>query len=194
MGSAIHPAALFQKISFHSGIELRYEKTLSEGLELDFEQASLDELFQFIDLNFSTLKAYSKTKDGKEVLTSLTVLPKGQFQSSELVLAFNPIKEAIAHKQKSTPTHAQKIYVTRIQQLEVKVQQHLDDMAQKAITREEKQTKRSIERKEQHQAERKALAKELREIKTADPEMYQRKVKIMSWKYPDLVNAIDNPL
>ncbi len=192
-GNALHPAAVFQKISLHSGIEIRYDKSLVSGMNLDIHDASFNEVLEFIDLKYSTLKAYSKNAHNQEVLTSLSILPKGQFQSGELLLALDPVTEAVAHKQQSTTPQAQQVYVTRIQQLELKVQKELSELADKEIERGERQEQRRQDHANRKQAKKNTLVKKLQEIKQTDPETYQRQLKIMSWKYPNLENDINKP-
>lgn len=193
MGDSIYPGAFFQKVSLYSGIELRYEKSISEGLNLEFEQTNINELIRFIETEFSTLKAYSKNAENQEVLVSLTVLPKGQFQSSELLLALEPIREAIAHKQNSTPSQAQQVYVTRIQSLELKAQKKLAKMTESAMQRQEAQAKREKQRKEKKIAEKQRLAVELKELRRTSPELYERKLEVLAWKYPDLQEPLETP-
>jgi hypothetical protein len=191
-GKAIHPAAFFKQIILHSGVEIHYEKYLSDGLNLDFEGSDINEIFNFIDTNFSTLKAFIKNNEDNEILTTLTILPKGNFQSSNLVLALNPIREAVAHKQQTTPLNAQEVYITRTQKMDLKIQQNLERMASKEIEHKEKQRQKRNIKKENTSSEKNALIKEFRELKVSNPEIYQRKIEIMSWKYPDLKDAIES--
>lgn len=190
-GKSIHPAAFFQKISLYSGIEIHYEKTLSEGLDLDFKDANTKEILNYIDTKFSTLKSFTKNNRNQETLITLTILPKGDFQSTNLALALNPIREAVAHKQQTTPTNAQEVYITRTQKMDFKIQQNLEKMASKTIEKEEiQQQKRNI-KKDKKSKDKKTLVKELRDLRVSNPAIYQRKLEIMSWKHPNLKDSVE---
>ena len=186
IGSDLHPSALFQKVSFHSGVEIRYEKSLQEGMDIELKQVEIEKIIRFIDSEFSTLKSYRKNSKGDSVLTSLTILPRGKFQSSELVLALNPVKEAVAHKKGETPEKAQKVFVTRLESLEIKVRDQLENLAQQEIKRSENKKTKELERNKNKRAERKQVVEELRELKKTDVALYERKLKVYSWRYPNL--------
>lgn len=191
-GEKVHPAEFFKKVSFFSGVEIKYEESLHKGLTLDFYHAELDDLFRYIDLEFSTLKSYSKDLSGKEVLTSLSILPKGQFQSSKLVIAYDPLEEAVAHKNKMTSAESSSTYVTRMESLEIKIREQLEYLAEKKIEEEKSDKIRRKERENSQKEKRKKLIAELRTMKSTDPEMYQRKLDVMSWRYPNLEKSINN--
>lgn len=190
VGNNLHPSALFQKVSFHSGVEIRYEKSIQEGMDIELKKVEIEKIIRFIDSEFSTLKSYQKNSEGHSVLTSLTILPKGKFQSSELVLALNPVKEAVAHKQGETPEKAQKVFVTRLESLEVKVRDQLEELAQQEIKRSETKKNKELEINKNKRAERKKVVEELRELKKTDVALYERKLKVYSWRYPNLDTSV----
>lgn len=190
-GQSIHPSAFFQKLSFYSGVEIRYEKSIHEGLDLNLESVTLEEVYRFIDSEFSTLKAYSKDANGKEFLVSLSILPKGQFQSSQLVLAYDPVSEAVDHKQKKTPESSHRVYVTRMEKLEVKVRRQLEKLASEKIENREKESERRKERESSLEREKLLLVEELRQLKNEDLAIYSRKLEILAWKYPDLERDVN---
>jgi len=185
-GKNIHPAAFFKQLSLYSGVEIRYEKSIIQGLDFDMQDATQAELFRYVDAQFSTLKTYTKQHDGQDVLTALTILPKGLFQSSQLVLAVEPIAEAVAHKQQQTPATAQRVYVTRLEKLELTLRNQLEHMAQQEIdAQQHKQTLRQAQQTKHQQARDNAVA-DLRRWQQKDPEIYQRKLAILSARYPDI--------
>ena len=58
------------------------------------KSAREQDIIRFLDKKFSTIKGYSNNKE----LLSIVILPKGQFQSTELIAAIDPIDEGISHK------------------------------------------------------------------------------------------------
>ncbi len=192
IGSNIHPAALMEKLSLYSGIEIRYDKSIKEGLDFNMSDATLDELFRLVETRYSTLKAYTKNTQNEDVLTSLTVLPKGQFQSSELVLALDPVQEAVAHKQKATNENAKRVYVTRMETLEVKVRKNLEALAEKNIEQSAKRKEFKDQQAKEKAERRQQVIADLRVWQQKDPEIYRRKLAIVAWQYPGLEKELTN--
>lgn len=191
VGENINPVALFRKLSVHSGIEVRYEKTLYEGIELELDSVSIDGIIRHIDSNFSTLKSYLKDQNGKEILSSLTVLPKGQFQSTELVVAYDPVQETVDFKKGKFLRSAEKVYVTRMQSLEIEVRKQLEELAEREVKRDENNVKRIKERQYRDQEEKRELVSELKVLKSSDPDLYKHKLNVMAWRYPGIKDAIN---
>lgn len=191
IGQSIHPAALFEKLSFHSGVEIRYEKELHQGLHLNMQGITLDELFDYVDSEFSTMKTYSKDAQGNELLIGLTILPKGGQPSAELVLAYDPVRAAIAHEKGRMTEHAEQVYVTRMEKLELKVRQQLKKMSQQEIKHQQKMAEKKEARVSKHERDKASLVSELKRLKHESPDLYQHKLAVHSWRYADLELAVN---
>lgn len=193
-GEDVRPAAFFQSLSWHSGIQVRYEKSLVEGLFLNFRSEKIENILRYIDKEYSTLKSYKKDSSGKSKLTEITILPKGQFKSDQLVLALDPIDEVVASKQGKRPLEAENVYVTRFESLEIKVKKHFNEMAENRIAQEEFIREKNNRRRSEYKDEKERLVLSMKELKEKDPSLYQHKLKVNSWKYPDLEKSINHHL
>lgn len=169
----VHPAAFFKYFSLKSGIEIQFDKQLVNPINYYAKQASQSHIIRFLEQEFSTLLKYKKDSTAKkERLTNITILPKGHYQSDNMVLAVDPIEEATYLKDGSMPRAAQPVYLTRMQHLEQRVRENLEKQAERVIAKREQRLARLEENKhnkEQRKAERLA---QLEELKTKDPELY----------------------
>lgn len=184
------PAIFFEKVSLHSGIEIRFDKYIDEPLNLDFYKSNLNDLVTFFDKKYSTLKSYSNI-NGKEKLISIAILPKGIFQSDSMVIAANPIKEAIIHQGNKSSESAKNIYLTRIEKMNHKVKEQIQRAAKKAIKMNIHMAKIKKDRETEELRENQYLLKELAELKQENPDVYKHRVSIMSWRDPQIDNKVN---
>lgn len=192
VGEKIHPAALFKKLSIYSGIEIKYEKALYRGLDINLVDAPLKELLRYVDSNFSTFKTYLRSSKGGEVLSQIVILPKGQSHSSQLISAYDPLEEAVAYKKGNSSNNAEKIYVTRMEHMELDKRHRLEEAAERQIKRENQLRAEIKSRREKKSLEKSQLIAELKELKSTDPELFNHKLAVMAWRYPGLQDDVDN--
>jgi len=173
----IHPAAFFKELSLSSGIEIQYDESIVKPINFYGKQVSQDAIFRFLEKEFSTLTTYKKDKDNKDVLTSLAVLPKGQFQSSKMVVAVDPVEEAIKYKKGEMNKKAMPTYVTRFDHLQKKIQQTIEKSAQQNMDREERRKQRMAEKQARREERMKQKKLKLEELKEKDPELYEKQIQ-----------------
>lgn len=190
IGEDIRPSSFFYNLSLHSGIEIKYDTAIKDGMYLEFEEASLTDVLRHIENKFSTLKEYSKDSYGKEILISIAVLPKGKFSIENMIVAIDPIIEASMHKKGDISGRASNVYVTRMEKLEIKVRQQLEKLAQKNIDREEKLELKKQARINKREQDKKEAVAELKELKSKDQDAYAIRLKTLSWKYPDIEKSL----
>jgi len=189
-GVDVRPSSLFRSLSLHSGLEIKYDSELKEGLSLQFKEARLKNVIRYIDSEFSTFKQFSTDQFGREILISISVLPKGKLSSSNMIIAVDPIYEATVHEKGSVSGDAANVYVTRMEKLETKVRQQLEKLAQKNIDREEKQELKKLVRIKNRDKDKKEAVAELKELKSIDQDAYAIRLKTLSWKYPDIEKSL----
>lgn len=169
----IHPAAFFKELSLSSGIEIQYDESITKPINFYGKQVTQAAIFRFLEKEFSTLTKYKKNKHNEDVLTSLAVLPKGQFQSSKMIVAVDPVEEAINYKKGAMNKKAMPAYVTRFDHLKEKVKHAIDKSAENQISREERREQRMAEKKARKEERMKQKQLELEALKEKDPALYE---------------------
>jgi uncharacterized protein YcbK (DUF882 family) len=187
----VTPALFFEKVSLHTGIEIKFDKYIDEPLNLDFYKSNLNDLFDFLDKKYSTLKSYSKINN-QEQLISIAILPKGIFQSDSMVIAANPIQEAIIHQGNESSEPAKNIYLTRMEKMNNKVKEQIQRAANKAVKM--KTHFQNLKRKRQTEKDKadKAKLAELATLKQENPDVYKHRISIMSWRDPKIDNKVNS--
>lgn len=168
----VHPAAFFKEFSLHSGIEIQFDQGLTEPVDFYMTQGTQDQLIGFLEKQYSTLLTFKKDQNNIETLTSISVLPKGQFQSSKMVVAVDPLEETINFKQNIMSQTAKPVYLTRLNHIENKVRQNLEQQAERTIKKREARLERMDNIKQQKKERDQQKLAELAAIKQSDPKLY----------------------
>ncbi|NVK37597.1 MAG: hypothetical protein HWE18_06715 [Gammaproteobacteria bacterium] len=170
----IHPSAFFKYLSFYTGIGIQYDQSISTPINFYGKNTSQQQLIQFLESEFSTLLTYKKNKNNENILTNIAILPKGQFQSDNMVMAIDPVQEAITAKSDNMPTIARPVYQTRLESMEEKIRDQVERLAEKRIeSREYRKQKMERIAAEKQTLKQQRLA-ELAELKVSDPKLYER--------------------
>ena len=166
----VHPAAFFKYLSLKSGIEIKFDKQMINPINY-----------------YANNKSVEKKQD---VLTGITILPKGHFQSDQMVLAVDPLEEATHIKDGSMPSSAQPVYLTRMQHLEQRVRENLEQQAERIVIKREKRLKRLSENKREKEQKRQELLAELAELRNTDPKLYaaQKSIYFPEYSNQELTN------
>lgn len=173
VSEAVNPSSLFRKISQHSGIEIKYSKSIVKPIYLKIENADLNSMIRVIDQEFSTFKRFESTGQGESLLVAMTVLPKGMLDGSDLVLAGGSKDENIFNGAESDNKNLDKD-VYRQGKLNEKIASHLEKLSEK---------RKNIEF-ENSGGNKSKLAEsklaELNRLKETDRMLYEHKLKIYS--------------
>jgi len=173
----IHPAAFFKELSLSSGIEIQYDESIIKPIHFYGKDVKQDTIFRFLEKEFSTLTKYKKNKDNQDVLTFLAVLPKGQFQSSKMILAVDPVEESMIFQKGQMNKKAIPTYVTRLDHLKEKVRQTIEKSAQHRMDKQERREKRLAEKQARREERKKQKRLEIEALKESDPELYERQMQ-----------------
>ena len=184
------PAILFEKISLHSGIEIKFDKYIDEPINLDFYKSNIKDLINFFDKEYSTLKRYSNINN-QEKLISIAILPKGMFQSDNMIVAANPIREAIIHQGDESSEQAKNIYLTRTEKMDYKIKEQIQRAAQKSVKMKTHLKKVKQERKIQQDKKYQDKLSNLAILKKENPDVYKHRISIMSWSDPKIDNKVN---
>lgn len=187
----VHPAAFFKYLSLKSGIEIKFDKQMINPINYYANNAKQSHIIRFLEKEFSTLLTYKKSVEKKQdVLTGITILPKGHFQSDQMVLAVDPLEEATHIKDGSMPSSAQPVYLTRMQHLEQRVRENLEQQAERIVIKREKRLKRLSENKREKEQKRQELLAELAELRNTDPKLYaaQKSIYFPEYSNQELTN------
>ncbi|GAA6135384.1 hypothetical protein NBRC116188_21740 [Oceaniserpentilla sp. 4NH20-0058] len=169
----IQPAAFFKKLSLSSGIEIQFDASIVKPISFYGKQVPQDAIFRFLEKEFSTLTKYKKNKRNEDVLTSLAVLPKGQFQSNKMIVAVDPVTEAVNDKKGTMNKKAIPAYATRFHHLKEKVKHSTDKSAENQINHEERREQRIAEKRARREERMKQKQRELQALKEKDPALYE---------------------
>lgn len=176
--SNVHPAAFFKQFSLSSGIEIQFDRNITSPMDFYSKEAKQSQIINFLEKEFSTLLTFKKNKDHQEVLTHISILPKGQFQSSRMITAVDPIEEAIYQKTGKAPATAKPIYLTRMDHLETRVRENLERQTERTIKKQEARQQEILQSKQQKQTIKQARLAELETLKQTDPKLYSAKKAI----------------
>ena len=186
----VTPAIFFEKVSLHTGIEIKFDKYIDEPLNLDFYKSNLNDLIVFLDKKYSTLKSYSKVNN-QETLISIAILPKGIFQSNSMVVAVNPINEAITHQNNESSESAKNIYLTRMEKMNYKVKEQIQRAASKSIKMKTHFQDLKKQRKIENDKAEKDKLEDLAVLKQENPDLYKHRISIMSWRDPNIDTKVN---
>jgi hypothetical protein len=168
----IHPAAFFKSFSLNSGIEIQFDDQILSPINYYANNNTQSQIVSFLEKEFSTLLTFKKDNNNQEILTLISILPKGKRQASRMISAVDPIEETIHFKTGNLPAKAKPIYLTRMDHLELKVRENLERQADYKIKKQEKREQRlTEERKVKAENDNRKLA-ELESLKDSDPQYY----------------------
>jgi hypothetical protein len=178
----IHPSAFFRHFSLSSGIEIKYDKSISKSIGFYSNNGSQSEIISYLKKEFSTLITYKKNKDNKDLLTSISILPKGKFESSHMIVAVKPVEEVINLKENKISDSAMPIYLTRMEHLETRVRKTLERQAEHTIKNRDERYKRLQERSHKRKEYKNRKFAELERMKKTDPKLYNIQKSILNFK------------
>ncbi len=173
---------LFSFFGLQSGLEIRFSPSLARQKYLLPRILSEQQLIRWLTSNLSTVEGFNS----KNKLISLVILPKGEFQSDELIFANDPVNEGKAHLLGQTNHTAKQRFQLRVAEFTHKQQQQLDYQIEKNFEREEHAKKRNTERRARKLQRQSALVEQLRFERSNDPELYTRLLEVNKKRYPDL--------
>ncbi|MGR6871996.1 hypothetical protein ACU6U9_06735 [Pseudomonas sp. HK3] len=168
----IHPAAFFKQLSTHSGIEIRFDQHLSVPINYYTKNSQQSHVIRYLEKEFSTLLTFKKNTENQEILTLISILPKGKFTSSRMISAVDPIEEAINFQNKTISSIAKSVYLTRMDHLETKVRENLEHQAELTIRKREQRINRIRESKLKKKALTQTRMAELEGLRNTDPKLY----------------------
>lgn len=168
----IHPAAFFKSFSLYSGIEIQFDEKILSPINYYAKNNTQSQIVSFLEKEFSTLLTFKKDNNNQEILTLISILPKGKLQTSRMVSAVDPIEETINFKTGNLPTKAKSVYLTRMDHLELKVRENLERHADYKIKKQEKREQRLAKEKSIRAENDKRKLAELASLKESDPQYY----------------------
>ena len=177
---------LLSFVGLTSGLEIRFAPSLAQQTYQLPKRLTELELLRWLANTFSTVKNYNQ----QQQLISLTILPKGQYQSESLILANDPINEGKAHKLEQTNETAKGRFQLRLKEFDQQLQARLQQQIERSIEREAKINSRTKQRDQQKAEKQTLLANKMRSLKSSDPELYTRMLEINQGRYPELEAAI----
>jgi len=175
----IHPAAFLKQFSLYSGIEIEYDKHIYSPITYYSKDVKQANVIDFLEKEFSTLLTFKKNTDNQDVLTLISILPKGEFQSSDMVMALDPVEEVILFKQGKTPASTRSVYLTRLEHLERRVRESLERQAERTIKKREDRQQRLANIKKQTVDRKNKQLTQIAELKATDPALYARQKEIL---------------
>lgn len=178
----IHPAAFFKHFSLNSGIEIVYEKNISSPIDYYSKNGNPAEIISYLKNEYSTLLTYKKSKEGKELLTSISILPKGQFQSGNMVMAVDPIEESINFKTHKLSSSSEPVYLTRLNHVESKVRASIERQADRTLVQREDRESRIQHQRKNRTAQNQKKLESLEFLKERDPALYAAQKLILNKK------------
>lgn len=174
--------ALLSFFGLQSGLGIRFSPSLSQQEYLLPTILSEQELIRWLKNNLSTVQGFNKQQE----LISLTILPKGQFHSDELIFANDPVNEGQAHQLGQTSTSAKQRFKLRIKEFSQAQQQQLTRQIDRNIARDLETKAREKDRLAKRNAKQDTLVKQLKALKLEDPELYARILAVNKNRYPEL--------
>jgi hypothetical protein len=176
-----------QSFARYSGLEVQYDKKMNSTIAFADKSAREKDIIRFLDKQFSTIKSYSNNKE----LLSIVILPKGQFQSSTLIAAIDPIEEGISHKTGNTNQVAKERYRERLLQLDEKVRIQQEQRVDQRLKQKEQEELRAQQHKKSEQKEEQVLISKLKNLQDKHPEYYQHLLEINQNRFPELEQKIN---
>jgi hypothetical protein len=173
---------LLSFVGLTSGLEIRFAPSLAQETYQLPKILTESELLRWLANTFSTVQHYNQ----QQQLISLTILPKGQYQSESLILANDPINEGKAHKLEQTNETAKERFQLRLKEFDQQLQTLLQQQIERSIEREAKIKSRAKQRDQQKAEKQTVLANKMRSLKSSDPELYARMLEINQARYPGL--------
>jgi len=184
---------LLERLSFDSGIEIKLDADANKKIIVDLESVSEKEVITFFDQEYSTVKSYIK-KDGLKELVSLTILPKGKYQSNELItivrnsdIGFEYTENASGYSPKSISRFQERIKRLEFDQkkrYEKELKRKKDRVARKSELHEKKRKK--------YENNKKQAVQELKRLKNEDQLIYERTLNAYSVKFPDIKKQVED--
>jgi len=176
---SIQAHELLSFVGLTSGLEIRFAPSLAQETYQLPKRLTESELLRWLANTFSTVQHYNQ----QQQLISLTILPKGQYQSESLILANDPINEGKAHKLEQTNETAKGRFQLRLKEFDQQLQARIEQQIERSIEREEKIKSRTKQRDQQKAEKQTVLANKLRSLKSSDPELYARMLEINQGRY-----------
>lgn len=160
----IIPRHLFRNISKYSGIHIRFDDTLTKPIEFYGKNIKQDRIIAFLEKQYSTLQTFTKNDQGQDVLTTLTILPKGKFQSDHLVAAINPPNDNTLDNNSETENTPKPSLPSRLNALRDRMKAHANgDQKTNSTLKERKENKR------------KRREEALEKLKQTHPDLYEKR-------------------
>lgn len=179
----IKPQILLHKLAEQSGIEILYDASLKDAIDIFVRNADIYRIVGDLQRNYSTMTKFRRNRKGEDILVKLTILPKDQYHSNNLIQAMQPLQEAISLRSGNMPDSAKSAYLTRLDHLEKKIRDTLTRQAEKIISKREQRNERRKTLADKRDEKRKKAFLELEALKDSDPELYEREKSILESLY-----------
>lgn len=184
--SGVFGSALFAFLGLHSGLEIRFSPSLSEQKFILPASLNEAEIIRWLSHNLSTVQGFNR----QQQLISLTLLPKGEYQSPELIFANDITQEGKAHQQGQTNSSAKARFQLRLQELDQAQQKQLKEQIEKNFDREQQAAARQQQRQQRKNQQLSLLVKQLQELRLEDPELYEHLLTINQNRFPALASKV----
>lgn len=184
---------LLERLSFDSGIEIKLDADANKKIIVDLESVSEKEVITFFDQEYSTVKSYIK-KDGLKELVSLTILPKGKYQSNELItivrnsdIGFEYTENASGYNPKSISR-----FQERIKRLELDQKKRYEKELKRKKDRVDRKSELHEKKRKKYEKEKKEVVEELKRLKSEDQLIYERTLNAYSIKFPNIKKQVED--
>lgn len=184
---AISGHQLFSFLGLQSGLEIRFAPSLGQQNYTLPNRLTEQELIRWLASNLSLVQGFNKDQK----LISLTLLPKGQLQSEQLIFANAPVSEGKSHQLGQTNTTAAQRFQLRVDELSQQEKFQLEQRIERNFEREKEASSRKAKRQARKDKEQQSLIDQLRASKISDPEMYARILELNKKRYPHLERAVN---
>lgn len=177
---------LFSFVGLQSGLEIRFSSALAQEELLLPKSMSEQDLLRWLAKNLSTVQGFNQQGE----LISLVILPKGQFQSNQLIFANDPTIEGKAHQLGQTNITAKQRFQLRVNELNQVQQNQLNQRIEKDLKREIQATSREQQRQARQSLIESSLVTQLKSLRDTDSELYDRLLGVNIKRFPDLAAKV----
>lgn len=177
------------KFSYHSGINVYYDKTIDNKLPFNLILQTEKQIIDFLGQEYSTVKSYGKNKK----LISIKILPEGQYQTDFLQQALN--EEVALYNYQINDSSINDMAIQRFQMRMSLLPMIKKDKVERWVSERQKtysdNERRKIADRNEKLKERNSIVNELVKIKNTSQEKYKRRLSIVEWRFKGLANEVN---